>query len=82
MSILISTTKSKVAHLSWDGESTVCGTILPGDTLRGKSLGFVKAEKACQHCNINGAFYHYFDELRREQFISAERSVETNFKIG
>ena len=75
MTTLISSKGSKVAHLSWDGENPICGTVLSRDTLKGASLGFVQAKKRCEHCPEEGWFL-YFDNLRRGQSIDADLNSE------
>lgn len=64
MTVLLSSSQSKIAHLSYDGEHTACGTLLLGDTVRGPSMGFVGATACCGHCPTE-AFAAYFDKLRR-----------------
>ena len=61
--ILLSDTTSKVAHLSKDGEVTLCKKKLK-EPIRGQSLGFVRATKRCQRCPQD-EFVEYFDSLRR-----------------
>lgn len=62
--ILISGTDSKIAHLSTDGQNSICQTRLGRDTITGQSLGFVGATKRCKLCPSE-EFINYFDALRR-----------------
>lgn len=75
MSCLVSTTKSQVAHLSYDGETAACGTLLHGAKVAGSSMGFVQATQTCQHCPQEG-FSAYFDNLRRGIMAQADREYD------
>jgi hypothetical protein len=72
MTILISSKKSKVAHLSLDDTHPLCGTVLT-DVVRGRSMGFVGASKKCQHCG-SPSFIAYFDNLRRDHAYETDKN--------
>lgn len=72
MTMLVSSKKSKIAHLTLDDNHPLCGTVLT-DVVRGRSMGLVGAVKRCQHCGSQ-AFVAYFENQRRNHAYEADKN--------
>ena len=75
MTTLVSARGSKIAHLSYDGSTTACGTILHEEVVSGPTLGYTGASRRCLHCPRVG-FIAYFDNLRRGQAVESLTAIQ------